>query len=46
MYVCMYVFIHSFISNIYIAPLQEKLLRGAPNSSTAKKNSLKARKEH
>ena len=30
-------FIHSFISNIYIAPLQEKLLRGSPNSSTAKK---------
>ena len=31
-------FIHSFISNIYIAPLQEKLLRGSANSSAAKKN--------
>ncbi len=36
-------YIHS--SNIYIAPLQEKLLRGAPNSSAAKKNSLQMRKE-
>jgi len=38
-------FIHSFISNIYIAPLQQKLLRGSPNSSAGKKNSLQARKE-
>ena len=38
-------FIHSYLSNIYIAPLQEKLLRGAPNSSAAKKNSLQTRKE-
>jgi len=37
-------FIHSFISNIYIAPLQERLLRGAPNSSAAKK-SLQMREE-
>ena len=37
--------IHSFISNIYIAPLQENLLRCAPNFSVAKKNSLQTRKE-
>jgi len=37
--------IHSFISNIYIAPLQERLLRGAANSSAAKKNSLQKREE-
>ena len=39
-------FIHSFLPNIYIAPLQERLLiRGAPNSSGAKKNSLQKREE-
>jgi len=27
--------LHSFIANIYIAPLQVGLLRSAPNSSTA-----------
>ena len=39
--------IHSFIhiEHLYSAP-SRKLLRGAPNSSTAKKNSLKVRKEH
>ena len=39
------IIIHSFISNIYTAPLQERLLRGAPNSSAAKKNSLQTRDE-
>jgi len=29
----MYVFIHSFIADIYIAPLQVELLRSAPNLS-------------
>jgi len=38
-------FIHKLISNIYIEPLQEKLLRGAHNSSAAEKNSLQVRKE-
>jgi len=28
-----------------MAPLQERLLRGAPNSSAAKKNSLQTREE-
>jgi len=37
--------LHSFISNIYIAPLQERLLRGAPNFSAAKKKSLQTREE-
>ena len=39
-------FIHSFIvEHLYSTP-SRKLLRGAPNSSTAKKNSLKVRKEY
>ena len=29
-------FIHSFITSIYIAPLQVGLLRGAPNPNTTK----------
>jgi len=38
--------IHSFISNICIVPFK-KLLRGAPNSSTAKKKRvIKTSKEH
>src|SRR5688572_25051336 len=41
MYVYMYVFIHSFIhSSIYTAPFKETILRGAPDSSTVKKNSV------
>src|SRR5688572_5134120 len=36
-------FIH--IEHLYSAP-SRKLLRGAPDSSTPKKNSLKGRKEH
>jgi len=31
--------------NIYIAPLQERLLRGTHNSSVAKKSSLQTREE-
>src|ERR1043165_6544156 len=40
-------FIHSFIhiKHLYSAP-SRKLLRGAPDSSTAKKSSFKVRKEH
>ena len=37
--------VHSFISGIYIAPLQVGLLRGAPNPNTTKYNRLKLRKE-
>ena len=36
-------FIHSFTSDIYIAPLQEKQLRGSPSSRTAKMNSLESK---
>ena len=32
-YIC--IFIHSFIADIYIAPLQVGLLRSAPNPSAA-----------
>src|SRR6218665_178468 len=39
---CGYSFVRSFITNIYLAPLQ---LRSAPDHSTAKKISLKARVE-
>src|SRR6218665_2511626 len=49
-YVCMYVrtcvgtyFIHSFITSIYIAPLQVGLLRGAPNPNTTKGGHSKLR---
>ena len=38
-------FIHSFITSIYIVPLQVGLLSGAPNPNTTKENRLKLRKE-
>src|SRR5688572_5072104 len=34
---------HSFISYIYIAPLQVELLRDAPNTSAAEKSSFEMR---
>jgi len=37
--------IRSFKSNFYIAPLQENLLRGAPNSSMSKWSTLKVESE-
>ena len=39
-----YHYYSSFILHIYIALLQENLLRSAPNTSTAKKSSMKLRK--
>src|SRR6218665_553463 len=38
-------FIHSFIADIYIAPLEVGLLRGAHNPSTAEKCCFKLLKE-
>ena len=43
-YIVVGIYIHSFILNIYIAPLQENYSERSPDSSTAKKSSLKVRK--
>src|SRR6218665_3251721 len=42
---CFLLFIHSFIANIYISPLQVGLLRSVPNPSAAEQRCFKLLKE-